>query len=413
MNKRTKILIWMVISMILGYLPWYNFSAVVKYIAKELNLTAADTGMIISAFQLGYVVIVVFTGWLADKIGTKAIVAWATLLTGIFSTMFAYLTNSLASALILRVLTGAACGAIYAPGMALLSNWFPPAQRGYALGAYTGALVAAYAGSYFVAGPVAASHGWRMGVLATSLPVFIAFLIVWFLVEEKPKEPELQFDGALPAPEGGWAGPIWITASYMGHMWELYAFWGWIGPFMVANALAAGFQPDAAAALGSRLAALIILTGAPAVWLWGMVADKWGRTKAIIVGALCSLIANLFFGFLYGKSLALVVLVGLWIGFWVISDSAIYKAGLVDMTSPKVRTTVLGVQSAVGFSMTIFAPIIFGKVLQYFNGPVPPTEVKIWWPGFTLLGLGALLAPIAALITRSLPQSELMAGGKR
>ena len=24
-----------------------------------------------------------------------------------------------------------------------------------------------------------------------------------------------------------------ITTSYMGHMWELYGFWGWIGFFMV------------------------------------------------------------------------------------------------------------------------------------------------------------------------------------
>lgn len=49
----------MVISLFLGYLPWYNYSAVVSYIAADLSLSSSDTGMILSAFQLGYVIVVI------------------------------------------------------------------------------------------------------------------------------------------------------------------------------------------------------------------------------------------------------------------------------------------------------------------------------------------------------------------
>jgi len=37
---------------------------------------------------------VVFTGWLADKVGRKKVVAWATLCTGVFSTLFAFMADS-------------------------------------------------------------------------------------------------------------------------------------------------------------------------------------------------------------------------------------------------------------------------------------------------------------------------------
>lgn len=204
-----------------------------------------------------------------------------------------------------------------------------------------------------------------------------------------------------------------VTASYMGHMWELYAFWGWIGPFMVASSTAVGYTAQGAAALGTQLAALIVLIGAPASLIWGIVSDKVGRTRAIMIAAFCSLLANLFFGYLYGQSLVLVVAVGLWIGFWVIADSAIYKAGLTDMISSKVRTTMLGVQSAVGFTMTIFAPLIFGRILQAYNGTVNPTEAKVWGPAFLALGLGALISPLFALLLRRHPQSYSMGSGKR
>ncbi len=408
----------MVIALFLGYLPWYNFSAVVKYIATDFSLSPSETGMILSAFQLGYVVVVLITGWLADRVGAKKVVAWATLLTGVFSTLFAFLAKDFNSVLILRLATGLSAGAIYAPGMALLSNWFSPQERGKALGAYTAGLVAASAGGYFVAAPLAAAYSWQTGILATSLPVFLAAIIMFFFVEERPSDGELSYDGApglsvgKPAPEGGYAGPVLLTGSYMGHMWELYAFWGWIGPFMVACASAVGYADAEAVKLGGLLAALIILIGAPAVYITGLAADKFGRTKTIMVAATCSLVPQFFFGYMYGWSLPVVVSVGVWIGFWVIADSAIYKAGLTEMTAPDIRATILSVQSAVGYSMTILAPMAFGWYLQYLNPGVESTSATIWGPCFVMLGVGAIFAPVLAYFTRKVPQAKLMTGGK-
>ena len=434
MSRKNRTLLVLTASMALGYMPWYNFSAVLKYLADEFRLTASDTGWILAAFQAGYVIVVGATGWLGDRVSLKKIVFWATLITGVFSTFFVWGAQGKASMIALRLITGLAAGAIYVPGMALLSQWFSPRERGGALGAYTGALVAAYAGGYLVAGRLAASYGWRAGILWTSLPAILAAFLVWLLVRDAPAAEKAGRgenrqglagpgqalpgrkggeDEILEAPAGGFKGPALISVSYMGHMWELYAFWGWIGPFLVAAALAVGMPSDEAVKWGGTLAAAIILIGAPATWGWGIVADRKGRTWAIMVAATLSVGAEFFLGYLYGHSLAVLVLVAAWVGFWVIADSAIYKAGLTEMVLPRIRSTSLGIQSVAGFFVTIISPMVFGKILEYYNGPVAATQARVWGPAFLALGLGGAIAPVAAWILRRQKQAKLMAGGKK
>jgi len=163
---------------------------------------------------------------------------------------------------------------------------------------------------------------------------------------------------------------------------------------------------------GGLTAAWITLAGAPAVWLMGRAADRLGRTKTIVLCSTCSIVAEFCFGYLIGRPLPLIVLCGLWLGFWVIADSAVFKAGLTDMVAPEVRATSLGVQSALGFTMTVAAPVIFGQVLQYYNGVGDPTSARIWGPAFAALGAVAILAPLSALALRRMAQARLMAGGK-
>ena len=320
-KERNVIFASMLAAMFLGYLPWYNFSAVSKYITEDLNLTVNQTGLILSSFQLGYVVVVLFMGWLSDKVGNKKVIAWATLFTAISSTLFAFLAKDFVSVFVLRLMTGLSAGAIYVPGVALLSGWYPPNRRSSVIGAYTAAMALAYSGGYFIAAPIAASYSWRYGILFTSLPAFLAAALVFIFVKDKKEEAtidvqyeenaHLQNPDFLKQDQSNIIGPALITTAYMGHMWELYAFWGWIGPFLVACALASGYDTLHAVSLGGRLAAFIILLGAPSVWLSGIVADKIGRSKTIVICALSSLLLEFVFGHLYGMPLTFVVIAGL------------------------------------------------------------------------------------------------------
>ena len=82
--------------------------------------------------------------------------------------------------------------------------------------------------------------------------------------------------------------------------------------------------------------------GAPAPWLVGTLSDRIGRSTAAGICLLASGFASLLFGWLIGGSLIPVILLGIWYGFWIVADTATYKAGLTDMVSTRTGGLHLG-----------------------------------------------------------------------
>ena len=76
----------------------------------------------------------------------------------------------------------------------------------------------------------------------------------------------------------------------MGHMWELFTFYGWLGPFFVSSAIANGMNLISAGTQGGTYAAFAILMGVPSSWIWGVAADKYGPVKAICISSALSAI---------------------------------------------------------------------------------------------------------------------------
>lgn len=424
MKHENRILTFMVISMFLSYLPWYSFSAVSNLVTVELGLNTTQLGYILSSFQAGYIITVLLTGFLADIFKPRAVVLWASLGTALSATLFPFIAKSFLSVLMLRLMVGFFSGAIYAPGMSLLSSWFPPEKRGKAIGAYTAGLTLSYAGGYFIASPLAGYLGWRAGMLCCALPAFLSVLFIYFFVSDNPEQ-EYSFQiprkgdtvidpvKPLPAPEGGFSGPAVLTLGYMGHMWELYAFWGWIGPFLVANLVHYGYSLTRAVFLGGLGASMAIAAGAAGVWMAGSISDRMGRIKVVTAVSICSIIGNIIYGFTFGRGLVTVALLAIWIGFWSIADSGIYKAALTEMTIPQIRSTALGIQSALGYIPTVIAPVVFGKILQMNNPGIKDLSLATNWGfSFLVLGAGAILAPVCMLWLMSLPQAKLINSGK-
>lgn len=414
----------MVISMFLSYLPWYSFSAVSNLVTVELELDTTQLGYILSSFQVGYIITVLVTGFLADIFKPRTVVLSASLGTALSATLFPFFAKGFISVLLLRLMVGFFSGAIYAPGMSLLSGWFPPDKRGKAIGAYTAGLTLSYAGGYFIASPLAGYLGWRAAMLCCALPAFLSVFFLYFFISDNPvKEyslhPSRKENTAmdptipLPAPEGGFAGPAVLTMGYMGHMWELYAFWGWIGPFLVANLVHYGFPLDRAVFLGGLGASMAIASGAVGVWMAGSISDRMGRVKVVMAVSLCSIIGNGIYGFTFGSGIVTVTLLAIWVGFWSIADSGIYKAALTEMTIPQIRSTALGIQSAIGYLPTVIAPVVFGKILQMNNPGIKDlSHATNWGISFLVLGAGAMVAPLCMLWLQRLPQAKLINSGK-
>lgn len=390
-------------------LVWYNFSAVLPVLREQWQLNNDQAGTILGAFQLGYVASVMFTGWLTDKIGGRLTFAFCAIETGLAGIGFALFATDYTSALVWRVLAGIGQGGLYIPGMQILSRWYPVKQRGMALGVYTCSLLASYAAAYLVTAPLATMFSWQTALLWTSIWAIPSALLVFLFIPDK--SPTLS---AQPDPVAGSGGkpmtPIWkkrtvwfIILGYTGHMWELYAFNGWIGSFSTFTLQGHGFGSELSLAYGGAIASACLLMGAVSPALVGWLSDRRGRCLTSSVVLLLSGAGSLLFGWLSEASLWVFIPVGLLYSFFIVADSAIFKAGLTELVPPEQLGASLSLQSVIGFGITIISPKLFGMVLDSFG----------WGWAFSLLGIGPIVGIFAMLRLRSFPESEAMAGGQR
>ncbi len=136
-------------------------------------------------------------------------------------------------------------------------------------------------------------------------------------------------------------------------MWELYAFWGWIGPFMVYTVLSKGFTFQEAQQIGNLWAGIFIVMGALGTWFGGELSDRIGRVRALkpllLIGLLCSLI----FGWISTFPLYFIIIIGVIYGITVVGDSPIYSVAISESASENSAGLALGIQQVFGYSITI------------------------------------------------------------
>jgi len=379
--------------------------------------------VILSAFQAGYVIAVLASGFLSDRIGGRKVFVLSAIETSLAGLAFAVFATDYFSAVIIRGLAGLGQGGLYVPGMRLLSRWFPPGERGKALGIYTSALITSYAGALYVAAPIASAYSWQWAILLTSVWGLPGAVMVFFLVRERP-ELKIEAENSEAPPSSSHIPPLravlankplgLLNLGYMSHMWELYGFYGWVGPFVVATALSHGFTGDSALVYGNTIAATAILMGVVSPALGGFLSDRIGRTKTVSMVLFASIACSFSVGWLMGLPLYSFLGIVLVYGFFVVMESAVFKAGLSELVEPRYLGSALGVQSFLGFGITILSPALFGLVLDVSNpGLAADGQFQVWGWSFGLLGLGAMVGPGAMYFLRKCPESVKMTGGRK
>ena len=382
---------------------WYDFSAILSSVEELWNLTNFQAGMIISMFQLGYVFAVFYFSFLSDSRSPQNIFVFGALLTGISSLLFAFFAQGFYSALIFRTFAGIGMGGVYVPGMRLITGIFPPQSRGKAIGIYVGSLVVGSGTSLLLSGALVKVLDWDTLIILTSIGALLGAFLVYRMGEVSLNTVKGEFSwrqvkNALSRPN------VLMNFAYMGHMWELYAMWPWIAPFLVAMFRLHGYSTQNAMMYGNIIGGLSVIIGCIATWLGGFVSDKRGRIKSILVFLIGSIACSFTIGWVGEWSVYAVVIMALLYGFFVIGDSPIFSTAITELADPKVAGLALGIQSVMGFSVTIISPSVFGYIVD---------KTDSWGLAFSSLGLGALLAPLVLMKLKKLPDSYKLAGGKQ
>ncbi len=359
----------------LGMSVWFAASAVKPALAANLSLSGGEAAWLTSGVQLGFVLGTLGAAVLnlADIIPSRRYVATSALLAAIANGAL-LLAPTFGVAVATRILTGAALAGVYPPAMKMAATWFR-GGRGLAIGAVVGALTAGKALPYLLEGIGAVDLRWA--VLAPSLMALVAALLVAVGYRDGPFAfPSRPFSWGLVASVLHEPTVRRVTGGYLGHMWELYAFWAWIPGFLAAAYTAHG-RPGGPAELWAF--AVVAIGALGAVW-GGVAADRIGRAtvvrRAMLVSGGCALLSPL----LYNAPMELLLAVALLWGVAVIADSAQFSALVTEHAPPHAVGTALTLQTSLGFLLTI-------ATIQ----GVPAIASAVGWRwAFLVLALGPL-----------------------
>ncbi len=373
----------------LALLPSNLVAAAVPLLMAEWGAGAAAVGWVFSAYQVGYLIGVVFLLPLTDRVRTGLVVTGCAVITSAAFLAFPLLARDVWSAAALRVLAGLGLAGIYMPGVRVVAGAVPAHRRGFAVGAYVSSFYLGAAVSLWLTGALLPHLGWRGAGLGMGSLAVLAVPIAWYAtrVGGPPPGGRSRLDPAVARVPG----VMRVVLGYTGHSWELYVSRGWLAAYLAAVMAAQGLDRTAAAAAGSQWAALMSGLGTLGVWVGGWVSDRLGRARTALGVAVLSGLISLVFGFLGSGPWAVLLAVGLLYGLAVSADSAIYSTAVTELAPPDRLGSAQALQALCGFGATVIAPVAAGAAL----------DLGLGWPGVFILagavglGLATALVPLA------------------
>lgn len=364
---------------------WFAASAVTPQLRAFWGLTASEAAWLTTIVQLGFVCGTAVAALLnlPDILPSRTLFSVAAFL-GAGANAAILAAPGYRSALVLRFLTGFFLAGVYPPAMKMIATWFR-SQRGLAIGVIVGALTIGSATPYLVR---AIPHvGLRPVVLTASVGAVLAGILVTFGYR----------DGPFPFTSRAFSWTHvrdvvrvreWrlATASYLGHMFELYAFWTWIPAFLAASVAASAGGRFRAPRLIALLAfTTIAIGGFGSVW-GGLFADKRGRERLVTISLFMSGTCCLLSGFLFGGPIWVLGALAMTWGFFVVADSAQFSTLVTESVPTHAVGTALTLQTSLGFLLTML-PMQLLPIIAQRTG---------WRWSFAVLALGPV-AGIAAI----------------
>lgn len=377
---------------------WFSASSASASLLEVGKITGQQAGLLTGAVQLGFVAGTLVSAWfgLSDRLDPRRLFATCALAGA--AANLALLTTSFDTftTIALRFLTGITLAGVYPVGLKLAASW---ADRSFGLmiGTVVGALTLGSALPYLFS----ALNGleWRITIIISSVCGVLAAVAVLFVRLGPAHQGSSRF-----APGDAWRelkrpSLLLANAGYLGHMWELYAMWVWIGVFLTWGLTEAGAPPTTPLGL---LTFGIIASGALGCVGAGFLADRYGRTTVTMASMIISGLCALSIGFMPSAGAVLLISVAIVWGVTIVADSAQFSAAIAELSPPKLVGSMLTLQTSAGFMLTFFVIQAMPLVINLLT----------WRFAFAVLAIGPFLGILAMWRLRHEPEATLLAGGK-
>ncbi len=315
------------------------------------GLSNSQVAWVISAFSLAYGFGQLPGGWLADKIGRRAMIG-----VGIFGVAMIGVLIGLSTTymllLVLLVVMGLLGGGYHPSATPWISASAGEANQGRAIGFHFVGGGAGFFVAPFLGAAIAASLGWRWAFLILAIPCAI-FGIAFFIILRRQKDANLRsvadsHRGGAAISENRWKPLIALIAmSFIG---------GSLGSVMMFFSL---YLIDVYSIAKQTAVYVVAISSFAGIWagpVGGWISDRIGRLPIIILTSLVSGLIILVVQWIpYGPPLFAILLVS---GINMYLGAPVSEAFIMGQTSVKNRSFIYGMYYLAGQGGALFAPLM-------------------------------------------------------
>ncbi|MFA1738617.1 MFS transporter [Lysinibacillus fusiformis] len=387
-KSRNVILALLFLGWSLGNLDRYIMNYAVVSITGDLQLDASSTGIILSAFFLGYAIMQIPGGWLADKFGAKRILLMAVIMWSIFTGLTA-IAWSLTAMIVIRFLFGIGEGGFQPSSSKIIATIFPKEERGRAM-----SIMLTSGGIVSLIVPLLAAYllgtiGWRMMfIIIGAIGAIIAYLY-WKYIQLPKAETADAAETGSPAVKVSFKELLKTPL-----MWNLiiayfciYAVnWGlvsWIPTYLQKNRgldlMSIGWA--------QTIPAITTIIG---VYGSGYIIDKLPKGMEKVLGSIsCAVIGLLLYLMFTAKTVTLFIgyqtVVSIFIAFVI----TLLPVIVLKKLPSSITGSAMGIANTGGQLAGFVTPMAIGFMVDAFNGSF---DAAFWMLiGFALICIVSLV----------------------
>lgn len=365
-KQRNLVLLLLFIGWAIGNFDRYFINYAILSIADDLQLNPASTGLILSSFFLGYALMQIPGGWLADKLGSRKVLIVSVLMWSIFTAMTGVVW-SLTSMIVIRFLFGIGEGGFQPSSSKLISQTFPSDKRAWAM-----SIMLSSGGIVSLIVPLLSAYmlttiGWRVSFFILGGIGIIITVLYWAII----KLPANVVEGVKPVTksEDGIFKQLLKTPLMLNLFiayYSIYAInWGlatWLPTYLVnvrgLDLISLGWA--------QTIPGLAMLFG---IYLAGFVIDRLPLGMEKIVGAISCVVVGILLYLMYNAPTVTVFVVYQTIVIIFISFVILLLPAIILKRFPSsVTGTSMGIANTGGQLAGFITPLAIGFIVQAFNG---------------------------------------------
>ena len=341
------------------------YALVLGEVQREMHLTAAASGAMMSATLLAAAVGGLGFGWFADRFGRVRALTWS-IVGYSAATALCGLTHTAAQLLVCRVLLGLGMGGEWAAGAALVAETWPAQHRGKALALVQSSWAVGYALGAALVAVVMPHFGWRAVFFAGVAPALIA---LW--VQSGLREPEAwiaarERAGKLTVPvmqlfRGALGRSTLICASM--NAAALFAWWGlftWVPRFLSMPVAEGGRGLNIVQTSGWTI---VMQAGTFLGYVsFGYIADRFSRKYTYIAYLTIAALLVPVFAFIHNADALLVI--GPLVGFFGTGYFSGFSVITSELFPAHLRGSAMGFVYNIGRVTSAAGPYLIGRVSE-------------------------------------------------